>query len=71
MGTFSIWHWAIVGIVVLLMFGRGRISDVMGEVGKGITAFRNGITGPQTAQSEPAATAAPAPAEADAARRQG
>lgn len=44
MGTFSIWHWIIVGIVVLLLFGgRGKLSSLMGDAAKGITAFRKGL----------------------------
>src|SRR3546814_8201081 len=35
MGSFSIWHWLIVGIVVMLLFGKGRFSDMMGDVAKG------------------------------------
>ncbi len=45
MGSFSIWHWLIVGGVLLLVFGgRGKISDMMGDVAKGIKAFRKGMT---------------------------
>ncbi|WP_300534099.1 twin-arginine translocase TatA/TatE family subunit, partial [Sphingosinicella sp.] len=40
MGGFSIWHWLIVGIVVILLFGKGRISDVMGDLAKGIKSFK-------------------------------
>ncbi|MGF1550845.1 MAG: twin-arginine translocase TatA/TatE family subunit [Sphingomonadaceae bacterium] len=43
MGSFSIWHWIVVALIVLLLFGRGRISDVMGELAKGITSFRKGL----------------------------
>jgi len=43
MGGFSIWHWLIVGIVVLVLFGRGRISEVMGDFGKGISSFKKGM----------------------------
>lgn len=43
MGGFSIWHWLIVGIVVLLLFGKGRISDVMGDLAKGIKSFKKGM----------------------------
>jgi sec-independent protein translocase protein TatA len=44
MGGFSIWHWLIVGAVVLLLFGgRGRVSDLMGDVARGIKAFRKGL----------------------------
>ena len=44
MGSMSIWHWVIVGAIVLLLFGRGRISDVMGDFGKGISSFKKGLS---------------------------
>jgi sec-independent protein translocase protein TatA len=44
MGSFSIWHWLIVGILVLLLFGKGRFSDMMGDVAKGIKSFKKGMT---------------------------
>jgi sec-independent protein translocase protein TatA len=41
----SIWHWLIVGAVLLLVFGgRGKISDMMGDVAKGIKAFKKGMS---------------------------
>jgi sec-independent protein translocase protein TatA len=43
MGSLSIWHWIIVIGVVLLLFGRGKISDLMGDVAQGIKAFKKGI----------------------------
>jgi sec-independent protein translocase protein TatA len=44
MGSLSIWHWLIVGAVVLLVFGgRGKISEMMGDVAKGIKAFKKGM----------------------------
>ncbi|MGA9216889.1 MAG: twin-arginine translocase TatA/TatE family subunit [Methylocella sp.] len=45
MGGLSIWHWLIVGAVLLLVFGgKGfKISDVMGDVAKGIKAFKKGL----------------------------
>jgi sec-independent protein translocase protein TatA len=43
MGGFSLWHWIIVLVVVLVLFGRGRVSDVMGEFGKGIKSFKSGL----------------------------
>ena len=33
MGSFSIWHWLIVLLVVLVLFGKGRVGDIMGEFG--------------------------------------
>ena len=50
MGSLSIWHWLIVGGVLLLVFGgRGKISDMMGDVAKGIKAFRKGMSEEETA----------------------
>ena len=43
-GGFSIWHWLIVGIIVLLLFGKGRFSDMMGDVAKGLKSFKKGMT---------------------------
>ncbi len=44
MGSFSIWHWLIVLAVVLLLFGgRGKISQLMGDFGKGLSAFKKGV----------------------------
>ncbi len=44
MGAFSIWHLLILGAVVLLLFGGGgKISRLMRDMGKGITAFKKGL----------------------------
>jgi sec-independent protein translocase protein TatA len=43
MGSFSIWHWMIVLVIVLLLFGRGKISEVMGDVAKGVKSFKRGL----------------------------
>ena len=44
MGGLSIWHWLIVGAVMLLVFGgKGKISDIMGDVAKGIKSFKKGL----------------------------
>lgn len=44
MGSFSIWHWIVVIGVVLLLFGRGKISELMGDVAQGIKAFKKGMS---------------------------
>ena len=44
MGTFGIWHWLIVGIVILLLFGKGRFSEMMGDVAKGLKSFKKGMS---------------------------
>jgi sec-independent protein translocase protein TatA len=43
MGSLSIWHWALVILVVVLLFGRGKVSDLMGDVAKGIKSFKKGM----------------------------
>ena len=43
MGELSIWHWLVVLIVVLLLFGSGKVSTLMGDVAKGIKAFRSNM----------------------------
>jgi sec-independent protein translocase protein TatA len=43
-GAMSIWHWVIVGVIVLLLFGgRGKLSAMMGDAAKGVKAFRDGL----------------------------
>jgi sec-independent protein translocase protein TatA len=56
MGGFSIWHWLVVGVLVLLLFGKGRFSDMMGDVAKGIKSFKKGMS----EEDEAAAAAKPA-----------
>ncbi|WP_353217229.1 twin-arginine translocase TatA/TatE family subunit [Sandarakinorhabdus sp.] len=43
MGSFSLTHWLVVILVVVLLFGRGRISDLMGDFAKGINSFKKGL----------------------------
>jgi len=43
MGSFSIWHWLVVLAIVLLLFGTGRISNLMGDLAKGVKAFKKGL----------------------------
>ena len=72
MGSLSIWHWIVVIAVVLLLFGRGKISDLMGDVAQGIKAFKKGMQDDDKAATEKPAepvktidhNAAPAPTAA-------
>jgi len=58
MGSLSIWHWLVVGVILLLVFGgRGKISEMMGDVAKGIKAFKKGMADDDT--PEPAKSDAP------------
>lgn len=43
MGGLSIWHLLVLAGVVVLLFGTGRVSDLMGDVAKGIKNFREGL----------------------------
>ena len=48
MGGFSIWHWLIVLLIVLVLFGRGRVAEIMGDFGKGIKSFKQGMNEDET-----------------------
>ena len=50
MGGFSLWHWLIFGLVVLLLFGKGRFSDMMGDVAKGLKSFKKGMSEDEEAE---------------------
>lgn len=68
MGSLSIWHWLLVIVVVLLLFGKGKVSDLMGDLAKGIKSFKKGMaedettaaapTEPKTLESKPGETVA-------------
>ncbi len=54
MGSFSIWHWMIVIVLGMLLFGgRGKISDIMGDFAKGINSFKKGLKEDETAETKP------------------
>lgn len=61
MGGLSLWHWIIVGVIVLVLFGgRGKISDIMGDFAKGIKSFKKGLAEDETPEAQtPAVPAAP------------
>ena len=52
MGSLSIWHWIVVIAVVLLLFGRGKISELMGDVAQGIKAFKKGMSDDEIAKAQ-------------------
>jgi len=52
MGGFSLWHWIIIIAVVALLFGgKGKISGLMGDLAKGIKAFKSGMKEDETTAS--------------------
>ena len=62
MGSLSIWHWLVVIAVVALLFGgRGKISELMGDVAKGVKSFKKGL-----ADDDETATATVKPLESKA-----
>jgi sec-independent protein translocase protein TatA len=66
MGAFGIWQWVIVLVIVLVLFGgRGKISQLMGDFGKGLKSFKKGMKddgssesgGPDAIDEKPAPSA--------------
>jgi sec-independent protein translocase protein TatA len=52
MGAFSWWHWVILLVVVLVLFGgKGKVSDLMGDVAKGIKSFKKGMADDPVAEA--------------------
>jgi sec-independent protein translocase protein TatA len=52
-GSFSIWHWLVVLVIVAIVFGgRGKLSGIMGDAAKGIRAFREGLKGEEVEAEE-------------------
>jgi len=73
MGTFSVWHWLIVLVVVLVLFGGGgKIPKLMRDMGQGVNAFKKGLKEEDKAKadatSEPKKVAESEAAETTAAR---
>ena len=66
MGSMSIWHWLVVGVLVMLLFGKGRFSDMMGDVAKGIKSFKKGMSEDDEAKTPPQRIEAPQPTVVDA-----
>ena len=53
MGAFSIWHWIIVLIIVLLLFGKGKIPALMADMAKGIKSFKKNMSDDDTSEKNP------------------
>ena len=68
MGSFSIWHWLIVLVVVMLVFGTKKIGNMGGDIGKAVKGFKDGIKGDDdksTTQADPKPAAPPSQVAAD------
>lgn len=71
MGLGGIGHWVILAIVVLVLFGRGRISEMMGDLGKGIKSFKQGMAEGSEVQPQAPASQIPPPPPASQATLNG
>ena len=61
MGSMSIWHWLVVLVIVLLLFGAGKIPKLMGDMAKGVKAFKEGLKDMNDDTKTEAKPEAPAP----------
>jgi len=68
MGGLSLWHWLVVGVVILLLFGKGRFSDMMGDVAKGIKSFKKGMSEDDEAPKPAPRIESPRPVDSTAER---
>jgi sec-independent protein translocase protein TatA len=53
MGSFSIWHWIIVLVVVVLVFGTKKLGNVGSDLGKAVKGFKDGIKGEEEKKEAP------------------
>lgn len=67
MGSFSIWHWLIVLLVVVLIFGTKKLKNIGSDLGGAVKGFKDGVKG--GSEGEPAAPAPP-PQQVSTAQRQ-
>ncbi len=65
MGSMSIWHWLILLVIVMLLFGAGKVPKLMGDMAKGVKAFKEGLKdaedAPKHSEAPPAAQQVPPP----------
>lgn len=53
MGSFSIWHWLIVLVIVMLVFGTKKLSNMGSDLGKAVKGFKDGVKGEEDRPSAP------------------
>ena len=63
MGSFSIWHWLIVLLVVILIFGTKKLKNLGSDLGGAVKGFKDGVKGAQDGGDAAAPTAPAAPAQ--------
>ncbi|MCA1247744.1 Sec-independent protein translocase subunit TatA [Massilia sp. MS-15] len=65
MGSMSIWHWVIVLVVVMLIFGTKKIGNIGSDLGKAVKGFKDGVKGEEDKANPNAAAAQPPQQVAD------
>jgi sec-independent protein translocase protein TatA len=63
MGSLSIWHWLIVLLVVMLVFGTKKIGNMGADIGKAVKGFKDGVKGEEDKPAPPSATPSQVAAE--------
>ena len=63
MGSFSIWHWLIVLVIVMLVFGTKKLSNMGSDIGKAVKGFKDGVKGDD---DKPVTPATPGTIDVDA-----
>ena len=56
MGSFSIWHWLIVLVIVALIFGTKKLRNIGSDLGGAVKGFKEGMKDPNAKEAEPAET---------------
>ena len=69
MGGFSLFHWIILAVLLLLLFGGNRFSTMMGDVAKGLKSFKQGLADEDDKKALPPQQPAVPPAQVDATAR--
>ena len=59
MGSFSIWHWVIVLVIVMLVFGTKKLSNMGSDIGKAVKGFKDGVKGDEDKPVTPATPITP------------
>ena len=54
MGSFSIWHWLVVLVIVMLVFGTKKLGNIGSDLGKAVKGFKDGVKGGEEEKSTPA-----------------
>jgi sec-independent protein translocase protein TatA len=66
MGSFSIWHWLIVLVIILLVFGTKKLGNMGSDLGKAVKGFKDGVKGDEEKAASTAGTDSKATIDVDA-----